>query len=605
MAELGGDHAGARAGGTMQDIFYRDTDAVNVLSADLLAAPRVSVKGKVLQPNALNSDGPKLCSMVSTAPSLEELAFLSQMGVTHCYAWYATDDGMTLETVAALRDQVQQAGMQLYNVGVLSLAKSPNTILNLDGREDVLSRFARFIKLLASAGITHTTFTWEAEGKVYSTGKALVRGGAVGRFVDGRVLAELPLAFDREYTEDELWTNMKYFLDYLVPVAEKAGVRLLLHPNDPPMAEKIAGVPCLLRSPEAFERVFELAKGSEAVGMEFCCGTWMEGLKLEADQDGDGAQGGTSCIGCFGVGQAALLKSLQWFVQQGRVSVVHLRNTSRSLPAFAETFVDDGFVDIAAIAKVLHEAKYTGTVVLDHTPPLAGCGRERVGLIGSTSHEIALVSKQMFQPSLHSSLPASLVSSVPPMTGPLARQQPPLLASDTSRHVCEVRKRCAKTSKPEQNNDLVCNVFNDLSAHAVPKMGVLNACFCAACCCVHAHFCVVPGKIFCLSFFPQLPCLDRQRTTHASYQAPRLPPTHIVLIAVLPTEQPSRFFSPSRHLGPTHPHTRAYMPLIPKILKASFGSCGGRVYVAPFFKPKQSRVGCQCRRPSRPDHAAA
>eukprot|EP00051_Salpingoeca_urceolata_P021423 m.336217 g.336217 ORF g.336217 m.336217 type:complete len:217 (-) comp19795_c0_seq27:4773-5423(-) len=132
--------------------------------------------------------------------------------------------------------------------------------------------------------------------------------------------------------------SMKYFLDYLVPVAEKAGVRLLLHPNDPPMAEKIAGVPCLLRSPEAFERVFELAKGSEAVGMEFCCGTWMEGLKLEADQDGDGAQGGTSCIGCFGVGQAALLKSLQWFVQQGRVSVVHLRNTSRSLPAFAETF---------------------------------------------------------------------------------------------------------------------------------------------------------------------------------------------------------------------------------------------------------------------------
>jgi len=52
---------------------------------------------------------------------------------------------------------------------------------------------------------------------------------------------------------------MKYFLDKVIPVAEKQGVVLAIHPNDPPTEEKIGGVPCLMRSKEAFDKVFELS----------------------------------------------------------------------------------------------------------------------------------------------------------------------------------------------------------------------------------------------------------------------------------------------------------------------------------------------------------
>ena len=50
------------------------------------------------------------------------------------------------------------------------------------------------------------------------------------------------------YSEEELWNNMKIFLDSVLPVAEKLNVKLALHPNDPPTKVKIYGVPSIIRS---------------------------------------------------------------------------------------------------------------------------------------------------------------------------------------------------------------------------------------------------------------------------------------------------------------------------------------------------------------------
>lgn len=92
-------------------------------------------------------------------------------------------------------------------------------------------------------------------------------------------MCQMGLKFGREYSEDELWENMKIFLDSVLPVAEKLGVKLALHPNDPPTKVKIYGVPSIIRSREAYEKVFEIANNSPALGMEFCCGCWLEGGK--------------------------------------------------------------------------------------------------------------------------------------------------------------------------------------------------------------------------------------------------------------------------------------------------------------------------------------
>jgi D-mannonate dehydratase len=65
------------------------------------------------------------------------------------------------------------------------------------------------------------------------------------------------------------------------------------------------------------------------------------------------------------------------FISRGKVHVVHLRNCTAALPEFAESYVDDGILDVAKLTKLLVDEGYTGTVILDHTPAFAGDGGEK------------------------------------------------------------------------------------------------------------------------------------------------------------------------------------------------------------------------------------
>ncbi len=155
-----------------------------------------------------------------------------------------------------------------------------------------IQRFKDFLLVLAECGVRTSIFTWEPEG-VLTTSYAELRGGATARAVDEAVLSALPCTRARCYTDEELWANMEvrpppygpltcaahrlasshpvcsaqYFLAAMLPFCEARGLRLALHPNDPPIP-MIAGVPCLIRNKEAYERVYAIAKQSPALGME-------------------------------------------------------------------------------------------------------------------------------------------------------------------------------------------------------------------------------------------------------------------------------------------------------------------------------------------------
>ncbi len=147
----------------------------------------------------------------------------------------------------------------------------------------------------------------------------------------------------------------------MLPEAEKAGVRLALHPNDPPVPD-IGGIPCLIHNTDSYRQAFAKAE-SEWLGMEFCCGCWLEG--------GD----------AFG----QILEDLRYFVRQKKVYIVHFRNISAPLPHFVETFLDDGYMDMKKIIQVLAEENYDGTIIYDHTPSMveaAGPGAVAAYAIG-------------------------------------------------------------------------------------------------------------------------------------------------------------------------------------------------------------------------------
>ena len=83
-------------------------------------------------------------------------------------------------------------------------------------------------------------------------------------------------AFDREYSADEMWANYTYFMKAVLPVAQEAGVKLALHPDDPPVA-KMNGVAKLFTHYDGYHRAEQIANGSPNWGLTFCVGTWSEG----------------------------------------------------------------------------------------------------------------------------------------------------------------------------------------------------------------------------------------------------------------------------------------------------------------------------------------
>jgi mannonate dehydratase len=144
---------------------------------------------------------------------------------------------------------------------------------------------------------------------------------------------------------DELWRRLGRFLEEVLPVAESAGVKLALHPDDPPMPT-VRGQPRLVYQPRLYQRVLDL-NPSLANALEFCIGT------LAEMTEGD------------------LYETVDQFSRQGKLAYVHFRNVRGKVPRYRETFVDDGDIDMLRVLRILKRNRFEGVLVPDHTPQMA------------------------------------------------------------------------------------------------------------------------------------------------------------------------------------------------------------------------------------------
>ena len=306
----------------------------------------------------------KLCTQIPAEVDDSFLSFLEQLGIGYVYAWY-TPEQFSYDNLCRVRDMCAGHNIVLNNVACNALVKNRDIILGGARRDQAIDRFNAATEMISKAGIYTTTFVWEPDGVWASDWDYPTRGGALTRKCDMRVLqgggvdprtrytqieidremfAREGLTHGRVYTLDEMWENYSYFIRRAAPVAEEFGVRLALHPNDPPVPS-VGGVACLIKSFEDYKRAFAIAD-SKNVGMEFCCGCWLEA----ADSFGP------------------IDEAIKHFVAEGRVCLVHFRNVDRQLPCFTETFIDDGYGDMLSIMKLFMQAGYDSTLVMDHSP---------------------------------------------------------------------------------------------------------------------------------------------------------------------------------------------------------------------------------------------
>ena len=206
---------------------------------------------------------PLLSMFIDPEPSDDELLFARQLGVDCVYTWIKTQQ-RTYEYLARLRERVESYGLRLYNVGNMDVAKNDKIHLALPGRDQAIADFQAFVRDLGRAGIGVTTFTWEPT-QVWSSAPGETRG-AQATGVDLDEMLRRPYTHGRAYSSDEIWDNYTYFIRQMMPVCAEAGVRLALHPNDPPSPQPLGGIPCLIHSFDTYRRAFAIADSCRQAG---------------------------------------------------------------------------------------------------------------------------------------------------------------------------------------------------------------------------------------------------------------------------------------------------------------------------------------------------
>jgi len=270
----------------------------------------------------------------------------------------------------ALRRRCEAAGLVLEAIENLPNAFYERTMLGLPGRDEELDHVCATIRNLGTAGIPVLGYhfmpasVWRTSIATEGRGGAIVTAYDHALAIDPRRADEVYVArrdkrladpFVRadhfadgvELDDEAMWANYRYFLEAVVPVAEEAGVRLALHPDDPPVPA-LAGIARLFRSVDNLERAMDVVP-SPSSGLDLCLGTVSE-------------------MG----GETAVLRAIETFGPRGQIVYVHLRDVRGTVPAFAECFLDEGNYDPLRVLAALRAVGFDGFILDDHVPRLIG-----------------------------------------------------------------------------------------------------------------------------------------------------------------------------------------------------------------------------------------
>jgi mannonate dehydratase len=146
-------------------------------------------------------------------------------------------------------------------------------------------------------------------------------------------------------SEEQLWKNLEYFLQRIVPVAEQANVKLAMHPDDPPLSP-IRGLGRIMRSVENFQRLIDLIPSP------------VNGLTL--------------CQGNFTLMTDDLPQAIRHFGRQNKIFFAHFRDVRGTPEKFVETFHDEGKTDMLACMQAYRDVGYEGVLRPDHVPTMEG-----------------------------------------------------------------------------------------------------------------------------------------------------------------------------------------------------------------------------------------
>ena len=249
----------------------------------------------------------------------------------------------------ALMDKLKTGGLTLGN---LMIAGFPKTLYGKAGRDEEIEKIQQSIRAAGRVGLPVIEYNFYAhrlvEGYYAETGRA---GAGLTAFDYARVKDLPPLPEEGAHNLEEMWSNITYFLKAVIPVAEESGVRLALHPNDPP-APLSRGSQQIMGSVEGWKRLIRILP-SPCNGITFDCG-----VTREMGHDP--------------------VEVCRYFGSKDVINHVHYRNVRVEKPneKYTEVFIDEGVNDMYAVMKELVRQKYPRLIYPEH-PRALDYDRER------------------------------------------------------------------------------------------------------------------------------------------------------------------------------------------------------------------------------------
>src|SRR5262249_7549310 len=277
----------------------------------------------------------KLAHRVSSTISEDEILFLRQIGLRWMRVEFQAREA-DLDSLAQVQKRFAKHGIRIFS-GMHPAYRSLRIQLGQKGRDEDIATYQTFLRGLGQLGIPVANYDFHP-GNTYTTAQVERRGYVAREFnlADFRQKVEKQ-RFEREYSADEIWENYTYFVKAVLPVADKAGVKLGLPPDGPPVAKR-NGVAKVITHYDGYKRAEQIAGASKHWGLTFCVGTWAEG----GDRMGKN-----------------VVEMIQDFGARGKILDVHFRNVSAPLPHFVETFPDDGYLDLYQVMKALRQVRFT------------------------------------------------------------------------------------------------------------------------------------------------------------------------------------------------------------------------------------------------------
>ncbi|NMA67410.1 MAG: TIM barrel protein [Clostridiaceae bacterium] len=272
--------------------------------------------------------------------------YAKQAGISHAVIRLPEDDNFDVTK----KEHWEQLYWKFVNYGFKPevIEPMPNSVhdhikIGDSFRDESIEKVIKMFPIMDQLDIRIICMNFMAHIGWYRTTSIIKeRGGAL---VTGFDIDKAQIDPTLTIRKEQLWYNLEYFLKAVVPYAEKYGIKLGIHPDDPPV-QKLGNVSRILTSLENVQKAIDLYP-SKSVGVSLCQGT-------------------------FATMGEDVIKVIKQFCRQDKVFFVHFRDIRGTKTKFHETFHDNGQTNMVKVVKAYRDCNFNGPIRVDHVPTMSG-----------------------------------------------------------------------------------------------------------------------------------------------------------------------------------------------------------------------------------------